>query len=344
MFERLKSMRVFTAIIIVGGLIIIFGTIFGPISAQTVGGKDWVEAFRNGARGDYSNVVTPYWSLFLSFLPAQLSEPFGYIVWITIGSILVIVTTNYFKSPLLAVVLSYQMCWVLYYGQIDPFILFGIGLGHYSVTKKKPLINGIAIALVTIKPQIGFLLAIYFFFSSTSKLKTAFVFIAIILLSLAIWPGWPKRLIFDQYLSFLDRPANIWTNTSLGLPLWISFILSAIALMSPMDINRKIPLLLSTTLLISPYSTIYSQLSLIVVGLPIAFSVFGFLPWLVAIFSSPFGFWQWAFIYPISVIVYLYYDAYRLGNLVDIKQWRISRISSTISSYSSVHTEKSSAE
>ena len=316
MVENLKSSRFYIALIISGGLVFLFGMIYG--------GNDWIFAYRNGARGDYSQVVTPYWSLFLSYIPAQIPDPFGYLVWITIGTFLVLVTTYRFNSPFLAVLFSYQMNWVLFYGQIDPFILFGIGLGYDAILKKKPILLGIAISLVTIKPQIGSLLAIYFFFSSPSKVKTALTFLLIVLVSLLVWPGWPERLIFEQIIPFMNRPYNNLTNTSLRIPFWAGFIFSLLSLVSPISIRNKIPLLLATSLLVSPYSTIYSQLSLLSIGLPYLFNIFGFIPWAVAIIVGPFGNWNWAFIFPLFVVLYIYYFAYKNGDLSNIRVWRVN--------------------
>lgn len=316
MFENLQSRRFYIALIVGGGLVVLFSILYGPMSSQTIGGKDWIIAFRNGARGDYSLVATPYWSLLLSFIPAQVPEPFGYIIWITIGSFLVLVTTHRFNSPLLAVILSYQLSWIVFYGQIDPFILFGIGLGYDAIINKRPILLGVAIALVTIKPQVGSLLAIYFFFSSPAKAKTMLVFLLIVLVSLLIWPGWLERLIFEQILPFMDRPYNNTTNTSLRIPFWLGSIFSFLALVSPMSLKNKIPLLLATNLVVSPYSTIYSQLSLLSVGLPSLFNIFGLIPWAVAIILGSCGYWQWASMFPLLVIVYMYYVSYKQGNLV----------------------------
>jgi hypothetical protein len=314
MFERLNTKLFKISLIIAVGLVFLYTAIFGPLSSQAVGGKDWVDAFRSGARGDYSQVVTPYWSLFLSYLPARLSEPFGYSVWIAIGAFLVLVTANLFESPMLMLLFSYQMNWVLFYGQVDPYVIFGIGLGYYGVKRSKPLLIGIAISLLLIKPQIGILLAIYYFFSSPSKWKTFLVGSIPILASLLIWPGWPERLYLEQLTSFMDRPPQDWTNTSLGLPLWIGMILSVLFLSLPLRIKDKIPVLIATNLLVSPYSTIYSQLSLLSLGLPKAFYLWGFVPWVVAILLGPFGNWRWAFLFPLSAILYICYVAYKKGN------------------------------
>jgi hypothetical protein len=204
MLERLKTKPFIISLIVTTGLVVMYAMVFGPLSSQMAGGKDWVDAFRSGARGDYSQVVTPYWSLFLSYLPARLPEPFGYFVWITVGAVLVLVTSSYFESPLLMVLLSYQMNWVLFYGQVDTYVIFGVGLGYYALVKSKPLLIGAAISLVIIKPQIGILVAIYYFFSSPSKLKTFLISTIPFFLSLLVWPGWVSRLWTEQYSIFME--------------------------------------------------------------------------------------------------------------------------------------------
>jgi hypothetical protein len=315
MLESLKTKPFKISLIVAAGLVVLYAIIFGPLSSQMVGGKDWVDAFRSGARGDTSQVVTPYWSLFLSYLPARLPEPFGYFIWIAIGAFLVLLTASMFESPLWMVLLSYQMNWVLFYGQVDPFVIFGIGLGHVGVKRSKPLLIGVAISLLLIKPQIGILLAIYYFFSSPSKFKTLLMTLIPILASLWVWPGWPEQLFLEQLSSFMDQPPQDWTNTSLGFPLWVGIILSVIVLFLPMKIKQKVPALIATNLLISPYSTIYSQLSLLTLGLPKAFYLWGFIPWGVAILAGPFGNWRWAFLFPLSAILYICYVAYKEGDL-----------------------------
>ncbi len=318
MLDRLNTKPFKISLIVATGLVIIYAVVFGPMSSQTVGGKDWVDAFRSGARGDYSQVVTPYWSLFLSYLPAILPDPFGYFVWITVGAFLVLVTANYFESPLLMILLSYQMNWVLFYGQVDPYVIFGIGLGYYAVERSKPLLIGVAISLLMIKPQFGILVAIYFFLSSTSKLKTILVSAIPFLLSLLAWPGWIERLWSEQLKIFMHQPPQAYTNTSLGLPLWIGIILSIFILCIPLKLKEKVPVLVAANLLVSPYSTIYSQLSLLSLGLPKVFYLWGFIPWVIAIIIGPFGNWRWAFLFPLSVVLYSYYVTYKDHKLSEV--------------------------
>lgn len=278
--------------------------LFGPISNQTIGGKDWLDSFRSCSSGDYSKVVTPFWCFFTSYLPSLLPEPYGYTLWITLGAVSILLTAHLFQSPLIAILLSYQLNWILFYGQIDPFIILGIGMGYTALKHDHPYVLGIALALLTIKPQMGALLALYFFSQAPHRMKTGAVFCAIVLGSLIIWPEWPIHLLEDHSQTFLLNPHNEGTNTALMLPISIRILIAFISLWLPGKMEQKIPLLLASTLFISPYSTIYSQLALLVVGLPPIFSLFGVIPWVPALLNGPFNGWPLGCLFPLSVIGY----------------------------------------
>jgi hypothetical protein len=299
-----NSLTEYLYLIIAAGLVLSYTIIYGPLSNLGIGANDWINTFRDGARGNVSGVVTPYWALFLSYLPSRFQDPWGYGLWIGAGTILVILAAKIFKAPVLPVLLSYQFNWCLYYGQIDFYVVFGLALGFWANRASKPFITGIAILLLLIKPQIGLLAALLFFWYSPSRLKTALVLLLVFLLSLATWPGWPMHLIFEQWPLFLNQPWNSWTNTSLQLPLWSGIILSLLMLGLPMEPERKLITLVAANLLIFPYSSIYSQLSLLVFQLPIPFYLFAFIPWLVALRLGAYSNWGWAALFPLLVMIY----------------------------------------
>lgn len=302
--RRLKSRSLIIAAIVTGGMVVFYTLVFGPVSSYGVGGKDWVESFRAAFRGDFSLVVTPYWSLFLSYLPSRLPPPLGYGVWIGVGGLLILATSAWFESPLFGVIASFQFNWVLFYGQIDPFVAFGIALGDYASRYSRPLLVGVALALLSIKPQIGLLVGLIFLYRSTNRLTSALAFLSVVVASMLVWPGWPAWYFTNQLSGFLEQPSHLLANTSLGLPIWLSVPIAVSALLVPLEGKKKLQVLVSTNLLISPYSTIYSQLSLLTLGLPWVFYLFGLFPWAVAVWVGPLGHWQWGFVVPSAVLVY----------------------------------------
>lgn len=269
-------------------------------------GADWLFSFRSGALGDLSNVVVPYWALFLAWFPAKLPEPLGFAIWTGVGMTLVVVTAQIMQVPLWQVLCSYQLHWILFYGQIDPFVVFGLGLGYWAVQKNRPYLLGLAIMLVLIKPQVGLLPALAFARWSSDLRKTLVVAGIIVLASLVVWPNWVFDLIQNQWIGFVSRTESINANTSANLPLWLSLPLTAGVLFSQLERKRKIIALVAATMLLSHYATIYSQLALLVLGLPAGFVIFSLLPWLVAILYGPFNHWDWAVLFPLSALIYCY--------------------------------------
>ncbi len=248
-------------------------------------------------------MVIPYWGLFLSWIPAQLPEPFGFGLWIGVGIILLFLVARYLNTPIWLFLISYQFNWVVFHGQIDPYVIFGIIFGFWAVRNSKPYFLGIALMVALIKPQISLLPALILFWWSPDKKKTVLVAILIGLASLAIWPTWVFDVIQSQWSTFLSREANIRANTSLGLPLTISIPFVLLSFAIRLERKDKLVLLLATNLLVAPYSPIYSQLALLVMGLPSIFYIFGLIPWIVSFAFGPH--WGWAFIFPLLLWLYL---------------------------------------
>lgn len=278
--------------------------------------RDWQAVFAAGANGDFSRVATPFWSLFLSFLPAQIPEPYGYVVWILLNAVILIITVRFFKSPLIPVLLSYQFNWILFYGQIDPLVIFGLPLGLWAIEHKRPIILGMAITLLLIKPQYGLLPGLMLLWWGDNKWKPILVIVAIMLLSFIVWPGWHNHII-HQWLIYRDPSMAMEQhheqgNTSLHIPIWIGTLVSIISLFVPIvDRQKKLLGLLSVGFIFSPYSTIYSQLAMLVFPIPAFYYVFGFLPWVKAILLGPFNQWEWMAVFPLAVWVYVYLPAIR---------------------------------
>jgi hypothetical protein len=285
--------RHYISIILGLGLLIVYASIGSH--------QDWDFAFRNGALGDTSRVAIPYWGLFLSYLPAQIEQ--GYIIWLGVGLFLLIVASMYMKSSTWIILLSYQLNWCLWYGQIDPYVVFGLVLGYWALNKSRPYILGIAIMLILIKPQIGLLPAIFMFYLSSNKSKTSLIALSIFTASLLIWPSWIK-FSFAHWSTYTDRFENQLSNTY-NLSLWITVPAVLIALpIQRSSLQKRLLSLVAANLLLVPYSPIYSQLSLLVFPLNPLLSIFAFIPWIVAIHYGPFFHWGWAQIFPLLALIY----------------------------------------
>lgn len=139
--------------------------------------------------------------------------------------------------------------------------------------------------------------------------------------SLIVWPTWVFDIIQNQWTTFLAREANIRANTSLGLPLTISipFVLLSFAIRLPK--KEKLTLMIATTLLVAPYSPIYSQLGLLAMGLHPIFYIFGLIPWIVYFWFGPH--WGWGFIMPLGVWLYLAALSFRSASQYSFRELKL---------------------
>ncbi len=99
----------------------------------------------------------------------------------------------------------------------------------------------------------------------------------------------------------MTHQENISTNTSPGFPLVICLLLIVLAFILRLPEKQKLVVLVATSMLVSPYATIHSQLALLSMGLPGLFYLFAFIPWAVAIILGPFEHWGWGFLFPLGV-------------------------------------------
>lgn len=108
---------------------------------------------------------------------------------------------------------------VLFYSQLDVLTLLGAGLGLWAIRERKPLLVGLAITLLGIKPQVGLVLAlVYLVWARDWRVLIVPSIVGILsILRYGFWPvTWPTHV-----LEF-----NAWRgNTSLvifpwGLLIW----------------------------------------------------------------------------------------------------------------------------
>lgn len=184
-------------------------------------------------------------------------------------------------------------------------MIFGIIMGLWAERTSRPGWLGVAIMTALIKPQYGLLPALILFWWSPNKKKTFLAGALIGAASLVAWPTWIFEIMQNQWVSFLSRQENIHSNTSPGFPWMLSLLLVLLAFAARLKKKEKLAVLLATSMLVSPYAPIYSQLALLVIGLPRVFYIFAFIPWAVAIFLGSYDNWGWGYIFPLSLWLYL---------------------------------------
>lgn len=235
------------------------------------------------ANGDFENYYYGYWLLplfkSLSYLPFEIS----YSIWILLSITGVVFATRVFNGNLAFSLLSYQLSFSLFWGQISGIICGALGLFWWSLHQKKWWLAGLSLLIAAAKPQSGgvFALFLWMFADISWKDKFRLLIIPIIgfVLSLIAYPNW--------IIDVLARSGNAfaWGNISFYQCIgpW-ALILFIPAVIIPMPKQKRFLLLVVTCILTIPY---FLQTDLITLFIfPVGFFpiLLGYLPAIMPFF------------------------------------------------------------
>ncbi len=213
------------------------------------------DVFIQAARGNFSGFYYTYWSLpifqGLALLPGAHT---AYILWCIVNVLGIWFAVRVFGGKSAPVLLSYQMLFVCFYGQIAGVIVAGLALLWWSLERKRWLMAGVGAALALIKWQMGLpLCAALIVLSDASwydRLRTVAVVLLITLLSLIVYPAWPleviQRIVVEPPIRFGDL--SLWQRFgAVSLLLWLP------PLLLPLSKGRRYAAICATAALATPY-------------------------------------------------------------------------------------------
>lgn len=205
-------------------------------------------------------VPTPAWVYLITYPLSLLGWPLSWQVFVLL-TILVTALTHVLlfkeKNSWVVAVLNSAMLWNVWLGNIEGFMIAGLGLGYLVLQRKlHPIWWGLAAVALFSKPQVGIGLIVLFTFwiwKEQGFRRLAFSMIPVVLIAITcslIWPGWIEQLIHNSLNTTYD-----WWNGSIypwGLVAWIPALLPI-----NMPQIRRMRLVSAATLLSSPYLALY---------------------------------------------------------------------------------------
>jgi hypothetical protein len=229
------------------------------------------------AEGDLENYYYGYWLLplfkFLVLIPFKL----GYIFWITISIIGVWFASRVFNGNSILAILSYQMSYALFWGQISGIICGFLGLFWWALHHRKWNLAGFAILIAAAKPQSGglfiFILWLLADISWRNKARVLIIPFIGFSLSLLFYPGW--------ILEVLSRMDGLYTWGNISLTQWVGFwslLLFIPAIFLPMKRENRYLVLVSVSILASPYFLHTDLLTLFIFPIGLIPILLGYLP------------------------------------------------------------------
>jgi hypothetical protein len=259
--------------------------------------------------GDLALVGTSYpWTLnpawIIPFLAPFIYLPgkIGLIVFMGCTLAITLIGTAVFKGRPIIALLSNQMWWVLYWGQIEGFGILALVLGWYALKKNSWWMMTLALLLGAFKPQLTLIpILLMWWWSGKARWPSLAVCILVFAFSVVIWGPWPYWY-YKGIIGFVgDNHYALW-NASIGywaLPLFIP------ALLLPMDRLQRIKVVAATTMLCNPYMPYYSTLPLLVFALPWPAYIFAFSGYLVTLIGPRLA-WNSIVMMPILILVWAY--------------------------------------
>ena len=178
--------------------------------------------FRNylkTAQGDFSFYYYGYWLVPMFSLLAKLPTNLSYLLWCLVNILSVFFAARIFGGSAPLALLSYQLLYGLFQGQIVGIIVGGLALCWWGLTHRNWALAGAGIILASAKYQLGMTGSLFLVLmaqiSWRDRLWVMIVPIVTVLISLLVYPGWPLQALQTLH----DNPP--WDAGSISLWRWL---------------------------------------------------------------------------------------------------------------------------
>jgi hypothetical protein len=192
-------------------------------------------------QGNCDNYYYGYWFLPFIRLFNTFPDNLAFFLWGLLNILGAWFAIRVFGGVAFFALVSYQMLFVLWWGQTDGMIAGGVALTWYGLSKRKWWWAGVGLCIAFIKYQIGILALIPILMSIRLSfkewIKVAIIPLIVIGISLVIYPGW----ILDVINRILQHPPYMGTSLSL----WRYFGWFALILFLPLFFLPRKPMLQS---------------------------------------------------------------------------------------------------
>lgn len=245
LFWNERRVRVIASAITVG---IAIGCALLPIA-----GNDWYTFFTEYARNPAQHPY-PVWIYFVIGPLSRLPNSFAF--YTALSAAMIITALALVEKPSLLLVLTLPITWILFYGQIDGWLVLGAVLGLWSLKHEKPFLLGLALVLLASKPHIGLPLALLLLVQGWNP-RVLVVPALVLAVSLMVYGFW-----LIEYLQTFIRHSQAgyaFQNVNTSLYPWAFALLPLIAWRwKKLDLHARAVVVLAATGLMISYCPIYS--------------------------------------------------------------------------------------
>ena len=269
---------------------------------------DFEESYLLAGSGDYSNFFYGYWIMPIFWLLEKLPLTISFILWAFTNVMCTFIAGRVFGGKAWWAILSYQMIYVVFYGQITGLLIGGLALAWWGISSKKFLVAGLGLLISSTKPQFGLSLSFILWIMSDSswkqKLKMLLIpTIGIIATTLA-YPDWINNIFSAINSGKVDLRGNISLWQYIGPWSLIFLIPPMISKSSP---EKQILFLIVASIISLPYIQQTELLALYVFP-------FGWLS-LIGNLGFLFPFFSWEIIHLLIIVPLVIYSSMLLHEI-----------------------------
>ena len=313
--SRWSRRQWFGVVAVCMAMIIVFGYLSSlpqfDVGADFKRAYTWLvtEPWRLPLNAERPWILTPLWLNFFMAPFVTMPWPWGYITFMTLTAAMLVGGAYWFGGKPIPLLLSAQVLWVFWWGQLEGLAVLGLVLAWVAAHRRSWPLMTLALALASIKPQVGFLpVAVLWWWSGPGKWKAAGVMAAVAAFTLVVWGPWP--LWYWQGLGGFvgDGHVKLW-GASLGPVAWPLIIFAVLA---PLNRTQRLLALAATVQLASPYMPYYSTLLLLCFNVPWWAYLFGALGYLRPVLGATIA-WNGITFLPITLLIWLYAPWIRQG-------------------------------
>lgn len=231
--------------------------------------------------GDFTGFYYAYWILPLFALLAKLPPYAAYAIWGTISILCVFFAARLLAGRVPLALLSFQMLYVAFIGQIIGVILGGLALFWWGMSRRRWALAGLGLTIACTKYHVGVIIGlILLLMADISWRERMYVLVVpaiVVALSLVIYPMWPLAVLTH----IRESPVNDWGSISLWR--WIgpfALILWIPPLLLPLSRPQRLVGLMATMALALPYFQQTDLLALFILPIGWAYVLLGNLGYL----------------------------------------------------------------
>lgn len=261
-----------------------------------------LNAYLRAGHGDYRYYYYGYWFLPVFTILDKIPILAAYLIWTLLNLSGVWFGAKVFGGRTVPVLLSYQMLYLIFYGQISGILIGALGLMAWAVAHKRWDLAGVGLLIAATKPQTGALIGLFYLLcapvSWRERLRILPIPMAGGIASLFLYPHW----VMDLIQTWQMQPANAFGSISLWQ--WVGplcLILWVPVIFLKMKPEMRFIMLVATSMLALPY---FQQADLLVlfvlpcawlplignIGYLMAWQGWNILPWLCIIPLLEYGY------------------------------------------------------